>query len=676
MYRLHLSSAFGFYNHLLLRMQIDFHSVLNLDGFLDFTIINYQKNSSSSSATGGGGNNDMLKDTLTRIVHKFLICLGDLARYLIEYDPYACPKLAYKYYQMTLILLPSNGTPLNQLGTLFGGDNYGCDATYYYLYSLSCTDPFLSARENLKLLFLKNRKRFEETSSSKYLDRNKLSAYTLNELRTKEIKKFLVTFLHINDCMLANTLLGQSAVPPPSGKSLTDSYSLVPIDNQQLQELCQVCLQEFNSVMFYRKPEAATTTANELPSLERSSSTGSCSSSSSLAYLSDELVFKLTVIILMTIEQLKTRRTFLNNTNANSSKQTHHSRLFYTSVAFAHVFFSHIVNHTIIRLQEALLSMRTKNKSASSPLEDESTANVTKPTEEDESGKISSDDSNSDEDDDDPRKKKVKLLFGHRRRKHNSDSDTNESNDDERSAAYDEHGTDSDDNDDDKLRRRKNENFCLERENLSETELNMLSDEEEAVSPKKRDDSSNSSETGKFPAKLPPGPTEYGGASAPIQNFASDSLFQTYPAASINFKEFSSQLFTTLNSQFYPGISGLPGVNSMPTTEEFIDDELYKFVLNGKNNPALNMLGLNAKEVQEIEELGKKLETFEFDTDTDMSLFDGNSDEEEEGAAAKQQPQTGLSKSRGSSSDAKASARAESKQPKQSPRSSSKKSQM
>ncbi len=104
----------------------------------------------------------LLKETITRILHRFLLCLGDLARYQIEYDPSGCNKLAYKYYQMSLIILPKNGMPLNQLGTLYGSENYGCDAAYYYLYCLSCTEPFLNARENLRILFVKNRNRYEE----------------------------------------------------------------------------------------------------------------------------------------------------------------------------------------------------------------------------------------------------------------------------------------------------------------------------------------------------------------------------------------------------------------------------------------------------------------------------------------------------------------------------------
>lgn len=44
MYRLHLASAYGFYNHLILRFQSEFRPVLQLDGFLNFPLISYEKN--------------------------------------------------------------------------------------------------------------------------------------------------------------------------------------------------------------------------------------------------------------------------------------------------------------------------------------------------------------------------------------------------------------------------------------------------------------------------------------------------------------------------------------------------------------------------------------------------------------------------------------------------------
>lgn len=43
MYKLHLSSAYGFYNHLVLKFQTEFNSILQLDGFLDYPLLTFDK---------------------------------------------------------------------------------------------------------------------------------------------------------------------------------------------------------------------------------------------------------------------------------------------------------------------------------------------------------------------------------------------------------------------------------------------------------------------------------------------------------------------------------------------------------------------------------------------------------------------------------------------------------
>jgi protein SMG5 len=426
MYRLHLSSAYGFYNHLILRFQSEFNSILQLDGFLDFPLLCIEKQPATKDSSQE--NRDLLKEVATRILHKFLICLGDLARYQIEYDPSGCTKLAYKYYQMSLILMPSNGMPLNQLGTLYGSENYGCDAAYYYLYCLCCSDPFLSASENLRLLFAKNRKnfglnlfsrfnnclyvfyfskgkRYDEIKSKKYIDRGKLNDYHLVELRTKEIKKFLVLFLYIIDLIYT-----QSS----------------QIDNQHLQEMCQLCLQEFNSCMFY------TTNLNNDNEIDGNN----LNENKSLSFLSDELVFKLTLIILMTIENLKSSKRLNLGLNTSNSKMA--TSIYFTSVAFALVFFSHIVNHTIIRLQESLLSMNKKNRPLNLNMkkgEDEDELDLEQTKEMSNANEKGVNVSNSSKQDDSskekPSKKRLRLIYGQRRRKHNSDSDTNDEDESE-----------------------------------------------------------------------------------------------------------------------------------------------------------------------------------------------------------------------------------------------------
>lgn len=410
-----------------------------------------------------------MKEVAIRILHKFLICLGDLTRYQLEYDPNGCSKQSSKYYLMSLMLLPTNGMPLNQLGTLFGSVNYGCDAAYYYLYSLSCTDPFLGARENLKLLFSKNRKRYSEIKSKHFIDRSKLADYDLEELKTKEIKKFLVIFLNIIDMILSQTLIFNSGINNQ-------------IDNHQLQELCQICLQQFNSCLFYLRNDQ-----NE-------------------SYLSDDLVFKLVLLILMSIEQLKSKK--LNSTvNTN---------IYFTSVAFALVFFSHIVNHTIIRFQESLFSLDKRNKpviSLEGEMEEENC---------DEDGKESSCVVDKGLVKDKTQKKKLRLIYGHRRRKHNSDSDTNDSLSDEDAESSevteepndDDEGTivQSSDSGSRSLRNRRENNRrnvlmkkrrvnvakFLERENLSETEINPDLSESSECSTSSSEASSGSSNSVKI----------------------------------------------------------------------------------------------------------------------------------------------------------------------------------
>lgn len=586
------------------------------------------------------------------MLHKFLICLGDLARYQIEYDPSGSTKLAYKYYQQSLILLYTNGMPLNQLGTLYCSENYGCDAAYYYLYCLSCVEPFMSAKENLRLLFIKNRKRYDEIKTNKQDTSNKL-----NELRTKEIKKFLVSFLRIIDLVLTSSSLFSSN---------NNSATKVVITNHQLQELCQICLQEFNSCMFYKS---------------------NSNDDEKLSYLSDELVFKLTMTILMSLEQLKNKRYILPSTATSAESKSHQNSFYFTIVAFALVFFSHIVNHTIIRLQESLLDFKVKKTDliTSENLQDDidlpAAENLIKSTDIEIMSKSSSSSTRSKS----PRTitNKSRLIYGHRRRKHNSDSDTNdestfedldETNPDESNKSSNRRPTRSSK----KSNRKKNVTKFLDRDNLSETELNLSDDNYKKKKKKYKTNSdnessfnsdestsdsstsSNSSDKTKLNkievAVVAPQPIE------PVESIDQEDnnigaikldesdLLSNNPTS---FKEFSSQLYSRLsllqehntNTNNYnnttstitstaaaagatlssSSTSSTVLSNTTIVSEEFIDNEIYKFVLNGKKQVSVPPgFEMNSKEAEEIEELGKKIATFQIETDTEMSIY--NSD--------------------------------------------------
>lgn len=565
---------------------------------------------------------ELLKEILTRMLHKFLICLGDLARYQIEYDPNGCTKLAYKYYQQSLILLHSNGMPLNQLGTLYCSENYGCDAAYYYLYCLSCTEPFMSARENLRLLFLKNRKRYDEIKSNKFIDKTKLADYDLNELRTREIKKFLVSFLRIIDIIL-------------SSSSLFSSISNETVTNHQLQELCQLCLQDFNSCMFYLNS----------------------SHNEKLSYLSDELVFKLLMTIVMSLEQLKNKRFLLDGTQSSKAPTS----FYFTTVAFALVFFSHIVNHTIIRLQESLLNLK-QNKSmltlkSEDDYQDDESTETTKHDDSDRQETMSrlSKSSSSSSRDKSPKtlnKKNVRLLYGYRRRKHNSDSDTNESTFEDEDIG--EEKSTKQRNSKLKINRKKNIAKFLDRDNLSETELNDLSDDLAAKTRRKKfhrnrsdpslssgsesDSSTSSNSTDSTPVK--PKPKEQKPVEKSIQ-IEEDSTIgaikldenESLSNQSISFKEFTTQLYSRLSllQENIVPVTVQESPQVLNNQEEFIDNEIYKFVLNGKKQVSIPPgFEKNSKEAEEIEELGKKIATFQIETDTEMSIFNSNSSSENE----------------------------------------------
>jgi hypothetical protein len=164
-----------------------------------------------------------------------------------------------------------------------------------------------------------------------------------NEIQApKEIKKFLVLFLRIIDSILVSS----STILNKNGNET------VLVSNHQLQELCQICLQEFNSCLFYTKKFSD----NHFARTNNDDDNESKNNNGKLFYLSDELIFKLTMTILMTIEHMKNKR---SNANANKSSVPEESNsaanktnLYFTSVAFALVFFSHLINHVVIRLEE------------------------------------------------------------------------------------------------------------------------------------------------------------------------------------------------------------------------------------------------------------------------------------------------------------------------------------
>jgi protein SMG5 len=556
MYRLHLSTAFGFYNQLILRLKQEFNSTLNLDSFLDFSL---QSRDISSAlfplATNLKCDSVSLKDFITKILHKFLLCLGDLTRYQIDFDPIGCTKLSEKYYFMSLMLIPEHGMPLNQLGTLYLSQNYGCDSAFYYIYCLSCMHSFSGSKENLKLLFIKNRKRYEDLKYKKYDINDTKDADDLRELNAKRIKKFIVSFLYLIEMFLSGII----------------ETTKVPVNINNLQELCQLCLQDFNICMYFN---------DELKN-----------NNDRLTYLPNDLVFKLMLMSLMTIERLKRHRNF-NNQKTSATKNT----ILFTAIAFAFLLFSHILNHAITRFEKDILNL-THNQEIIQEKHDDGIKKI-----------LVTKDSDSEELSEDEKMKKIHFLFSRRRRRRNSDSDS-ESDDSNDSLKYSNRQSKSKKN----TIMNKDEDFSEDNlSDLSEYNVHQRSEEESAMSEIEKDDESVRETTKKE------GFRDYLSKIIPLNNELNNQI----NPLSTNFREFSLQLSSTYLN--YENDSQ----KSFDESSDFIDNELYKRVLAGKAKVSVPPgFETNEIEAKVIEEIGEKIAKFQIETDTEISTALSESDD-------------------------------------------------
>lgn len=91
---------------------------------------------------------------------KLLLSLGDLARYREQYSSTPNFTLAKKWYQMALQVHPRNGRPFNQLAIIAVNQKRPLDVVYYYVRSLTASNPFMSARDSLVSMFDDIRKKY------------------------------------------------------------------------------------------------------------------------------------------------------------------------------------------------------------------------------------------------------------------------------------------------------------------------------------------------------------------------------------------------------------------------------------------------------------------------------------------------------------------------------------
>lgn len=302
-FRTHLAAATGYYYHLLFRLQSEFG--LKLHSALDFHLIPESKTGKKFAYQTSKRKeiSPTVSDWAKKACHRCLICLGDIARYQQDFDKGVSKSAAERFYHQAIALCPDNGMPHNQLGTLSGSRYFHCEAAYHYIRCMVCEKPFEGAEGNLQRLFEKNGKRFQE------LQQGNNPSLPPELKRAYDMKVFLVQFLHLLDIFF------------DTNKS---------IDPAVLQDCCQTTLNSFNLCMFY-EPVAY---AEEEPLDEN------------LQYVDDDMVFKIIVICMATIQILHKRN----------------SKVVTAATAFLLALFSHILNHIVIRLHGALYEKENPNK--------------------------------------------------------------------------------------------------------------------------------------------------------------------------------------------------------------------------------------------------------------------------------------------------------------------------
>lgn len=280
----HVNSGIGFYHHMISKLQCEFN--LNLTHVIDFSLAgNFAK---SEVRTEG-------LEWANLSVHQCLIYLGDLSRYKLEIYPRIGPNLAFRYYLQAISFKSDHGMPHNQMGTLAMNQNKFLDAVYHYMRCLACTVSFEGTVNNLLSLFDKN---------SKYIEHSPV------EPNNDHLKRFISRFLLLIDIWYFN-------------KKVTKVYSLCHQTYKDLEE----CLTSLK-----------TTSVNcESPT---GSETVETESSNSPEYLTDDNIFKITVICLLCISKLQ---------KINQHQVS-------TAVAFTLAIYSQLVQNIINHIQESVLN--------------------------------------------------------------------------------------------------------------------------------------------------------------------------------------------------------------------------------------------------------------------------------------------------------------------------------
>ncbi|KAG1659424.1 Protein SMG5 [Nymphon striatum] len=157
------------------------------------------------------------KKTTNSSIFKFNIALGDLSRYHADMNNAYYRAIAESYYRDAMVCMPNDGSPFNQLGTLYCGYNYSLDSIYYHIRGLLTIKPFQGTEQNLKRFFLKNSSMYEEIQSNKVQD-----------TEVNQVKKFLVGFVQLVDTFYSSQTHNGLNLPQLCQEILNDIPGCLP----------------------------------------------------------------------------------------------------------------------------------------------------------------------------------------------------------------------------------------------------------------------------------------------------------------------------------------------------------------------------------------------------------------------------------------------------------------
>ncbi|XP_029055595.1 protein SMG5 [Osmia bicornis bicornis] len=294
----HLAVGIGFYHHLILKVQLEYN--LDLVGTIDFAFMQNETRSNAKSKTSQSKHHtEEVKHCVMRLIHRSLVCLGDLARYKLELDPYWDSMIANRYYKMAIAIDPNIGMPHNQLGTVAGNKNYGLDAVYHYMRCVLCTEPFEGAEGNLKRAIVTH------------------SICTDEKCPTHMCVSRLFSLLQLWDYDVPNS--------------------------DRINQECQDLLTNIETCLSVEQPEAGNTKYNEkecnIEVYLQNCKNGQTN------YLTDDMIFKIVAICLMSISRLKAKE--------SSEVQG--------VVAITLAILSQLMQFTITRLQESFIDLPLPN---------------------------------------------------------------------------------------------------------------------------------------------------------------------------------------------------------------------------------------------------------------------------------------------------------------------------